>query len=625
MELLDDHAVLVVHGAAVADRVLEAAPLRLVCCARKYVNVDVTAAEELGVTITTTPGKNARAVVELTLGFLIMLARGVSSSQRTLLNGTRLGESAFEGAEFFGVELPGRTIGLVGYGNVGRGVAKVAGALGMRVLAYDPGLPKEAFGDVEAVTLDDLLARSDFVSLHARVTPENENLMNAESFARMRPGSFFINTARETLVDEPPALLDAIRSRARRRRRPRRRAPRAGRGPQSAARRAPHRRDATHRRRDRRDDRARRGDGGRRDQAPGRGTGTGARAMSDAATTELDRLVARSRRIGADPALVVHGGGNTSTKLRGVRPPRARAGRHVGQGQRHRFCARSAATGFPGLFLDELLPLQERDDDERRRDGQPISPHCMTDPAARRPSIETLLHAFLPARHVDHTHADSICALTNHPEGRRSVAEALGTEVALVPYLRPGFELSRRTAEHADARAVVLEYHGLVTWGDEHERSYGDTVELDALARAYLDEQGPSRDPVPAPELSDQDAVRLLTALRERLSAGGRRKVLHVEASGRALADRPDVDVVAAGRGTPDHLLRIGVQSIVARSAADVNAAVDAFERDYRAYFERHRHRLPDGFTMLEPLPRVVLVPGLGIVAAGPRTRPPLA
>lgn len=213
VELLDDHAVLVVHGAAVTDRVLEAAPLRLVCCARGGpVNVDITAAEELGVTVTTTPGKNARAVVELTLGFLIMLARGVGSSQRALLDGARLGESAFEGAEFFGVELPGRTIGLVGYGNVGRGVAKVAAALRMRVLAHDPGLPKEAFGDVEAVTLDDLLTRSDFISLHARVTPENENLMNAESFARMRPGAFFINTARETLVDEQ-ALLDAVRSR----------------------------------------------------------------------------------------------------------------------------------------------------------------------------------------------------------------------------------------------------------------------------------------------------------------------------------------------------------------------------------------------------------------------------
>jgi rhamnose utilization protein RhaD (predicted bifunctional aldolase and dehydrogenase) len=337
--------------------------------------------------------------------------------------------------------------------------------------------------------------------------------------------------------------------------------------------------------------------------------------MSDE-TSELERLVERSRRIGADPALVVHGGGNTSTKLR----ERDHLGRErdvmrvKGSGTDLRTIGRD---GFPGLYLDELLPLRERDamSDDAMVD---YLAHCMTDPGARRPSIETLLHAFLPARHVDHTHADSICALTNHREGRRSVAEALGGEVALVPYLRPGFELSKQTAENSDARAVVLEHHGLVTWGDEHERSYGDTVELDSRARAYLDEQGPSRDPARAPDLSGPDTAQLLATLRQRLSAGGRRKVVYVDTSQRALADRPDVETVAAGRGTPDHLLRIGVRSIVVRSASDVDAAVDAFGRDYRAYFERHRHRLPDGFAMLEPLPRVVLVPGLGAVAAGP-------
>jgi rhamnose utilization protein RhaD (predicted bifunctional aldolase and dehydrogenase) len=335
---------------------------------------------------------------------------------------------------------------------------------------------------------------------------------------------------------------------------------------------------------------------------------------------ELDRLVERSRRIGADPTLVVHGGGNTSTKVR--------ERDHLGR-ERDVMRVKGSGTdlrtigpdGFPGLFLDELLPLRERaamDDDSMVA----YLAHCMTDPAARRPSIETLLHAFLPARHVDHTHADAICALTNHPEGARSTAEALGRDVALVPYLRPGFELSKQVAGHADARAVVLAHHGLVTWGDEHERSYGDTIELDRRARAYLDKQGPSRAPTPAAGLSVRDSAHLLAALRARLSADGRRKVLHVDPSQRMLADRADVEAVAAGRGTPDHVLRIGVRSIVVRSAADADSAVDAFERDYRAYFDRHRDRLPAGFSMLEPLPKVVLVPGLGAVtaAANPAT-----
>jgi rhamnose utilization protein RhaD (predicted bifunctional aldolase and dehydrogenase) len=331
--------------------------------------------------------------------------------------------------------------------------------------------------------------------------------------------------------------------------------------------------------------------------------------------TELEALVERSRAIGRETTLVVHGGGNTSSKLREhdhLGRPREVL-RIKGSGTDLRTIGRD---GFPGLFLDELLPLLGR---ESMDDDAMVAylAHCMTDPAARRPSIETLLHAFLPARHVDHTHADAICALTNHPEGARAVAEALGADVAIVPYLRPGFELSRRTAEQARARAAVLDHHGLVTWGETHERSLGETIELDGLARDYLDAQGPSRDVPATSDLSERETVRLLATLRERLSAGGRGKVLYVDRTQRALADRADVAHVAAGRGTPDHLLRIGTASAVIRSASEVVAVVDAFEHDYRAYFERHRQALPVGLGMLDPLPRVVLVPGLGAVAAG--------
>ena len=198
------------------------------------------------------------------------------------------------------------------------------------------------------------------------------------------------------------------------------------------------------------------------------------------------------------------------------------------------------------------------------------------------------------------------------------MAEALGGDVALVPYLRPGFELSKRVAGYADARAVVLAHHGLVTWGDEHERSYGDTLVRLMAAQRLPRRAGPvARSGSGGRSLRARDRTAPHHAARP-LSADGRRKVLHVDPAQRALADRPDVEAVAAGRGTPDHVLRIGVHSIVVRSAADADAAVDAFERDYRAYFERHRDRLPAGFAMLEPLPRVVLVPGLGAVAAGP-------
>jgi rhamnose utilization protein RhaD (predicted bifunctional aldolase and dehydrogenase) len=334
--------------------------------------------------------------------------------------------------------------------------------------------------------------------------------------------------------------------------------------------------------------------------------------------TELDRLVARSRALGADPSLVVHGGGNTSTKLeeRDHRGRLREVMRIKGSGTD---LATIGPDGFPGLFLDDLLALRERD---AMPDEEMVGylAHCMLDPSARRPSIETLLHAFLPARHIDHTHADAICTLTNHPEGRAAVREALGDEVAVVSYLRPGFGLSKRTAEQADAQAAVLQYHGLVTWGETHDASLEATRALAARAEAYLAAR--RRPPgASAPVLPEDEAARILVALRDALSADGRR-VLHVDRDGgRRLADRPDVDAVAAGRSTPDHMLRIGTRSAVVRASSEVDAVVGAFADENRAYVERHAARLPAGIGPLSPLPRVVLVPGLGLVAAGPDPR----
>jgi D-3-phosphoglycerate dehydrogenase len=211
-EHLDGHDVLVVHGAPVTQDVLTTPGLRLVCCARGGpVNIDLQAAGSLGIPVTTTPGKNAQAVVELTLAFLIMLARGVPRAQTFLLENGQLA-STFDGAEFFGVELGGRTLGLVGYGQVGRRVGEAAVALGMTTLAFDPAVGSDAFCDgVTGASFERVLAKSDFVSLHARATAENENMMGAREFAAIPKGGFFINTARETLVDEA-ALYDALES-----------------------------------------------------------------------------------------------------------------------------------------------------------------------------------------------------------------------------------------------------------------------------------------------------------------------------------------------------------------------------------------------------------------------------
>jgi D-3-phosphoglycerate dehydrogenase len=212
-ELLPGFEVLAVHGAPVSDEVLACESLRLVCCARGGpVNVDLGAASARDIPVVTTPGKNAAAVADQTLAFLIMLARGFPQAQRFLLEGGEVGSSAFEGAEFFGHDLQGHTLGLVGFGHVGRQVARRAAAFGMGIVIYDPYLDGEPAEEVERLsTLEALLGRADFVSLHVRATPENENLFGREEFAAMRPGAFFVNTARETLVDEE-ALAAALAS-----------------------------------------------------------------------------------------------------------------------------------------------------------------------------------------------------------------------------------------------------------------------------------------------------------------------------------------------------------------------------------------------------------------------------
>lgn len=204
------HEVLIVHGAPVSAEVLDAAPIRLVCCARGGpVNVDVAAATDRGIPVVNTPGKNAAAVADLTIAFALLLIRAVPRAIRYLAERGSFAESVFEGSEFFGKEATSLTLGLVGLGRVGREVAVRARALGFALLAYDPLIPAAEADGVDLVPLDALLERSDIVSLHARATPQNRHMFSDAQFARMRPGAVFINTARESLVDEP-ALQAAL-------------------------------------------------------------------------------------------------------------------------------------------------------------------------------------------------------------------------------------------------------------------------------------------------------------------------------------------------------------------------------------------------------------------------------
>jgi len=202
----------------------------------------------------------------------------------------------------------------------------------------------------------------------------------------------------------------------------------------------------------------------------------------------LDLLVYRSRLIGADPDLVVWGGGNTSVKT--TEPDHLGRPRQVlrikGSGADLKSIDRH---GFPGVFRDDVLVLLQREDMSDEELAAYLD-RCLVEPTERRPSIETALHAFLPARHVDHVHADAIVALTNTERGREAVQEALGTRIAFVPYRRPGFALARQVFEASrDHDAVVLEKHGLVTWGETAEESYSATIGLVENAQSYLNDR----------------------------------------------------------------------------------------------------------------------------------------
>ena len=336
----------------------------------------------------------------------------------------------------------------------------------------------------------------------------------------------------------------------------------------------------------------------------------------------LAALVDRSRRIGADPRLVLHGGGNTSAKGTLVD--------HLGREQRVLWVKGSGSDmgtsiprDYPALRLEELTALasvEEMTDDEMVA----YVARALVDPTSPRPSIETLLHAFVPRTHIDHVHADSICALTNHARGREVVAEVLGDGYAYVDWVMPGFELAKVVGRLADFEGVVLANHGLFCWSDDSDDCYRRTIDAVGRADDHIAATGTST--AGARRVGDLDAAytdRVLVNVRGAVSERSH-KVLLVDERLRDVADRADVaTIVAGGVSSADHMLRIKPWSAVVEdpTPAGVRAAVATYVDAYRAYFERHRHKLPDGFSMHDPAPTVVLVPGLGAVTAGPDHR----
>jgi rhamnulose-1-phosphate aldolase/alcohol dehydrogenase len=358
-----------------------------------------------------------------------------------------------------------------------------------------------------------------------------------------------------------------------------------------------------------------------------------------APTDTLDALVYRSNLLGADRALANQGGGNTSAKGRVL----DHAGREVrvlwvkGSGTD---LATITTAGFPGLRLDDVLTLRTRDamDDAAMVD---FLLRSALRPDQPRPSIETLLHAFIAADHVDHTHPDAVIALTSSPDGRRLAEEAFGDEIVWLDYQRPGFDMSRRIAElldeHPTARAVLLEKHGLVTWGETGEESYRSTIDFVTRAAIAIDRAAEGRFGLGGrkiAELGDADCVALLRealpALRGALLADAQGVVLEVDRSPEAVAFASaarTAEVSQIGAPCPDHLINTKHKPLVVdfdperQGAAELRDAfssgVETYAAWYRAYYERNLDDETRQFPIDPAGPRVVLVPGVGIVTSG--------
>jgi rhamnose utilization protein RhaD (predicted bifunctional aldolase and dehydrogenase) len=288
-----------------------------------------------------------------------------------------------------------------------------------------------------------------------------------------------------------------------------------------------------------------------------------------AGRSELDLLVYQSRLLGSDPHLVLWGGGNTSFKreeqdYRGRTCPVLRV---KGSGSDLRVVE---PRDFPAVRLDDVLALFEREEMSDEAMVEYLR-FALLDPGAPRPSIETLLHAFVPARSVVHTHADAILALTNNVRASILLKEVFGDDVALIPYLRPGFQLSKLVGQTARTRpalqGIILLNHGLITWHDDPCVAYRLHLELVNRAACYGQEATRSVHPgfaLPAPSRRQEIAARLAPLLRGLLSQQQPLVARFDESaavlrfvSGAALGAQRTRAVLQEGAATPDHILNV--------------------------------------------------------------------
>lgn len=356
-----------------------------------------------------------------------------------------------------------------------------------------------------------------------------------------------------------------------------------------------------------------------------------------AAGPDVALRVYTSRLVGRDASLVMHGGGNTSVKgeftdLLGARVPAIFV---KGSGWN---LDSIEPPGFPGLdleYLKKLRALPALSDEEMVNQ---LRTH-MFDASGPNPSVETLLHAFLPHEFVDHSHADAILALTNRPDGEAVVRELYGDRVGIVRYVMPGFALAKKCAEvfeaNPEVEGLVLLKHGLFSFGDSAKQSYERHIALVNVAEEWLARNGRKLTPqFDAPAEPATLCARVAPALRGLLAeatgdqdAPFRRMVMDWRCNDAILDFVNSAEfakVANTGPLTPDHVIRTKALPLIVADPDFENldeqlpSLITDYRRAYNDYFERMCALRGVERVRLDDFPRVALIPGVGILAWGP-------
>jgi rhamnose utilization protein RhaD (predicted bifunctional aldolase and dehydrogenase)/NAD(P)-dependent dehydrogenase (short-subunit alcohol dehydrogenase family) len=353
---------------------------------------------------------------------------------------------------------------------------------------------------------------------------------------------------------------------------------------------------------------------------------------------DLALRVYTSRLLGQDPLLVLHGGGNTSVKT----TAQDLAGDEV-----EVLCVKGSGwdmgdiepAGLPAVRLKPLLKLRERDrlSDEDMVRYQRAN---LLDPGAPNPSVETLLHAFLPQKFVDHTHSTAVLSVADQPNAETLCAEIYGKRLGIVPYIMPGFDLAQKAAEVYEAdpavEGLVLLKHGIFTFGASAREAYERMIAAVTRAEERLAKGRKSvfaAAPLPARLASVSEIAPIIRGACSqkdaKIEGAWRRLILDFRASPAIMNYVSGAELKRysqQGVVTPDHTIRTkNIPLIVpAPAAGDVSAfkaatkqAAESFSAAYRTYFERNNAGRDPAKRALDPLPRVALVPGLGLFGMG--------